>query len=330
MRRLRLVKSPAAKQWPTLLMLAIVYTTFAALLSGLFSAYPLIAMFFLAIVLTLHSSLQHEIIHGHPFKSQWLNDSLVLMPIGVFVPYHRFRDTHLAHHVDTHLTDPYDDPETAYHDRSRWQAYSRSYKALLVFNTTLVGRMLVGPAIGMIAFYRDDLQFILKGNKQIFNVYVYHVAALAVLLPLLHLYSQVHLLHYLTACYLCMSLLKIRTYAEHKAHESVPGRIAIVESRGPLGWLFLFNNYHSVHHRFPRLAWFQLPGLFEKERDHWLQKNHNNHFESYGVIFKHFLFRAREPVVHPLWSADKRNKSTAEHSHTEHSEESAQYRTIGK
>lgn len=291
-----------------------VYVSYAALLSGLFSTYPLIVICTLAMVLTLHSSLQHEIMHGHPFKRQWLNELLVLIPVGLFVPYHRFRDTHLAHHVDTNLTDPYDDPETAYHDGVRWQEYSRSYKVLLAFNTTLLGRMLIGPALGLFVFYQQDLHAIRQGNKQIIHAYLIHAAVLALLLPLLLVYSQLAFSYYLAACYLCMSLLKIRSYTEHKAHESVPGRIAVVESRGLLGWLFLFNNYHSVHHCFPGLAWFELPGAFKQHRAQWLHENKDNHFESYAIVFRRFLFKPREPVAHPLWSSHNRTQAHADQS----------------
>jgi fatty acid desaturase len=36
------------------------------------------------------------------------------------VPYLRFRDTHLAHHHDPNLTDPYDDPESNFQDPAVW------------------------------------------------------------------------------------------------------------------------------------------------------------------------------------------------------------------
>ncbi|HEU0222420.1 MAG TPA: fatty acid desaturase, partial [Paracoccaceae bacterium] len=52
----------------------------------------------LAFVLAQHSSLQHEILHGHPFRPQWLADLLAYPAVGIFVPYERFRDLHLAHH----------------------------------------------------------------------------------------------------------------------------------------------------------------------------------------------------------------------------------------
>jgi len=73
---------------------------------------PIIIVPLLALVITLHSSLQHEVIHGHPTKWAVVNALLVWPAIGLFIPYARFRDSHLAHHQDARLTDPYDDPET--------------------------------------------------------------------------------------------------------------------------------------------------------------------------------------------------------------------------
>ena len=59
---------------------------------------PVLATFLLAFVIALHSSLQHEVLHGHPFKEKWLSELTVFPAIGLFIPYQRFRDTHLAHH----------------------------------------------------------------------------------------------------------------------------------------------------------------------------------------------------------------------------------------
>ena len=56
---------------------------------------------------------------------------------------------------------------------------------------------------------------------------------------------------YLLAAYLGWSLLKIRTYLEHRAHEAARARTVVIESRGPLALLFLNNNFHVVHHMHP-------------------------------------------------------------------------------
>ena len=54
---------------------------------------------------------------GIRFKNIHLNAALVFPALSFTIPYMRFRDTHLAHHVDSRLTDPYDDPESCYLDR---------------------------------------------------------------------------------------------------------------------------------------------------------------------------------------------------------------------
>jgi len=51
-------------------------------------------------------SLQHEALHDHPFANRHLNEALVFPALAVFVPYRRFRTTHLQHHHDPALTDP--------------------------------------------------------------------------------------------------------------------------------------------------------------------------------------------------------------------------------
>ena len=64
---------------------------------------------------------------------------------------------------------------------------------------------------------------------------------------------------YLLAAYLGWSLLKIRTFLEHRAHEAARARTVIIEDRGPLALLFLNNNFHVVHHMHPGVPWYRLP-----------------------------------------------------------------------
>ena len=112
----------------------------------------------LALILAQHSSLQHEIIHGHPTRNQRLNDALVFPALGLLLPFERFRDQHLAHHYDPLLTDPHDDPETNYLDPEVWARLRRPVRAVLAVNNTLFGRMLIGPFLGMFCLWRDDLR----------------------------------------------------------------------------------------------------------------------------------------------------------------------------
>jgi len=290
-------------EWPTLALLAACYalwalaTAFAGAM-GLWAAIPI-----LAIALTLHSSLQHEVLHGHPFRDQRLSDLTVFPALGLFVPYQRFRDTHLAHHRDETLTDPYDDPESNYLDPAIWDRLPRLSRRLLAFNNTLLGRMMVGPAIGMMRFYRDDLRAALAGDRAVPRAYAMHVLGLIPALAWLGWIGTMPGWAYLIAAYGAMSILKIRTYLEHRAHETARERSVIIEDGGLLALLFLNNNYHAVHHGHPRLAWYDLPGFYRARRERFLTKNGHYWYPSYGAVFARYFVTPKDPVAHPLHRA---------------------------
>ena len=86
------------------------------------------------LALVLHASLTHEVLHGHPFPSRLASEALVVVNPGLFIPYLRFRDLHLAHHQDANLTDPYDDPETNYLDPAVWARLPRALRMVLRAN----------------------------------------------------------------------------------------------------------------------------------------------------------------------------------------------------
>ena len=105
-----------------------------------------------------------------------------------------------------------------------------------------------------------------------------------------------------------MSLLKIRTFLEHQAHERAAARSVIIEDRGPLAFLFLNNNYHAVHHAHPQVVWHKLPQLFRDRRAQFLQRNGGYRYASYADVFAKHLFRTKEPVAHPLWTISNRSQ----------------------
>jgi fatty acid desaturase len=114
--------------------------------------------------------------------------------------------------------------------------------------------------------------------------------------------SALPLWAYLVAVYLGMSVLKIRTYLEHRAHELSRGRTVIIEDRGILALLFLNNNFHAVHHSHPQISWFDLPGFYAAKRARFVQMNEGYVYRSYAEIFRAYFWRAKDPVPHPLWS----------------------------
>jgi fatty acid desaturase len=109
---------------------------------------------------------------------------------------------------------------------------------------------------------------------------------------------------YLIAAYGGLSLLKIRTYAEHRAHENLGARTAVVEGRGVLAFLFLNNNFHAVHHMYPHIAWYVLPAFYIAQKDEFMRRNHGYVYKNYGQLFRQYFFQRKEPVAHPLWPRD--------------------------
>lgn len=104
----------ATSEWPTIALTAACYGLWVLATLWAAAVWLPLGIALTAVAITLHSSLQHEVLHGHPFRRPALNAALVFPALGLFVPYLRFRDTHLAHHQDARLTDPYDDPESNY------------------------------------------------------------------------------------------------------------------------------------------------------------------------------------------------------------------------
>ncbi|WP_299724634.1 fatty acid desaturase [uncultured Tateyamaria sp.] len=277
-----------------------------AVLASLFVLAPWslgLAVVVLTLALVLHSSISHEVLHGHPFPSRIASEALVLVNPGLFVPYLRFRDTHLAHHQDARLTDPYDDPESNYLDPGVWEVLPRPLRWILAWNNTLAGRIVLGPILSQMAFMRCDWRAIRQGDAQVIKGWLLHLPGVALVLGVVWA-APMGLGWYLLACYAALSILKIRTFLEHQAHVLSRGRTVIVEDRGLLAFLFLNNNLHVVHHMHPRVPWYRLPRLYRANAARYLACNEGYRYGSYREVFARHFWRAKDPVAHPLWSPD--------------------------
>ncbi|MCX7560836.1 fatty acid desaturase [Sulfitobacter sp. F26204] len=288
-------------RWPTLGVLLVCLVVWAGALM-LPAGWGEVQWLMLVLALTLHSSFSHEILHGGLFRKTWANTLLGIFQPGLCVPYLRFRALHLAHHREAHLTDPYDDPESAYLDPAVWSRLPAWQQNLLRFNNTLLGRMIVGPVIGIGAFLRDDLRRMRRAEWDVVWHWLAHLPGVLVTLWLVHL-STVPLWSYVLACFGAMSVLRIRTFLEHRAYVQAAGRSVIIEDRGILAFLFLNNNFHAVHHMHPQVAWYELPRLYQARKDRFVRMNRGYVFGSYWQVFALYFLRSKDPVAHPLWQA---------------------------
>ncbi|MES2667365.1 MAG: fatty acid desaturase [Pseudomonadota bacterium] len=297
---------PAARdiEWPTLLIMGLTYLVWGLATTALWGLSPLLAIVVTGLCITQFSSLQHEVLHGHPFRSTALNAALVWPALTLTVPYGRFRDTHLAHHYDPNLTDPYDDPESNYCDPAVWGRMAPPLRAMLRINNTLLGRMMLGPIIGNALWLSGEARLVRAGDRAVRRDWLLHLAGLVPVVAWLWVAPMTGW-GYLAAAYLGHALLKIRTYLEHRAHIHARSRTVVVEDRGPLALLFLNNNYHSVHHSHPSVPWYRLPALFRANRSHFLRRNDGYYFASYLPVFRDYLLRQKDPVAHPVWPVVK-------------------------
>ncbi len=288
-------------EWPTLWVMVFCYAMWGISTTILYEFSAILGFIFLTLSVTLHSSLQHEVIHGHPLPNRWWSEALVFPAVGLLVPYERFRDTHLKHHYDPNLTDPYEDPETNYLDPKVWNNLSRPIQGILLFNNSLSGRILIGPAISLLILGLEDYRNARSGDWSITRAWVLHLVGIIPVLAWVWLVGSIPLWLYVVSAYLGFGLLKIRTYLEHRAHEQPRGRTVVVDDRGPLAFLFLNNNFHLVHHMQPEVPWYKLPKLFDANRERYLQRNDGYQYKNYLEIFRQYFFTRKDPVPHPLW-----------------------------
>ncbi|WP_137701566.1 fatty acid desaturase [Marimonas lutisalis] len=290
-----------AVEWPTLALIALSYAVWALGTTWAAALFLPLGMVMVVLAAALHSSLCHEVLHGHPTRHRWLNEALVFPQLTLLIPYGRFRDTHIEHHRDERLTDPYDDPETNYLDPAIWHRLPGWWRGVLRFNNTLAGRLLVGPLVAQVAFMAGDWRRIRAGEPGVLAAWLIHVPAVAAVIWWMAAFGRMPVWAWLLASYAALSILKIRTFLEHRAHEEVPGRTVIIEDRGPLAFLFLNNNLHVVHHSLPGVPWYRLWALYRAERDRFRQMNDSYLYRSYGEVFRRYFWRAKDPVPHPLW-----------------------------
>ena len=280
--------------WPTVGLIVACYAVWGL---SLWVLPQIVGALVCGVAIALHASLQHEVIHGHPTRIAWLNDLMIWPPLMVTVPYMRFKATHLAHHKDAVITDPYDDPESNYLAAGTWDRLPTVLRAVLRFNNTIAGRLSIGPFIGSIAFVLSEWRMRSRAVAVAWLVHVMAVAAVIVAV----IASPMSLWAYAVAVYIGMAILKLRTFLEHQAHARASGRSVIVERGGVFGFLFLNNNLHVVHHMHPKVAWYHLPALYRSRKNHYLRCNGGYVYQSYGAVIRQYFWRAKDSVAHPLW-----------------------------
>ena len=287
-------------EWPTLALVFAIYGGWLAL-TYFWQSIPLWLLIPLAAwTVAWQGSLQHEIIHGHPTRVRALNDALGWPPLSLWLPYPIYKLSHLQHHRDERLTDPLDDPESFYITEKAWSDAPAWLKALLRFNQTLLGRLIVGPAFMIGFFLHAEFGLVVANEGKRRRIWAIQAALVAVVLFWVLAVCQMPFWLYLLAfVYAGGALTRIRSFAEHRFADNHEERTAIVEGGGPLALLFLNNNLHVLHHLRPTIAWYDLPALYRAHRETLVQHNGGLVYRNYGELFSRFFVKPHDKLLHP-------------------------------
>ncbi len=295
---------PPGVEWPTVALALAIYGGWLAL-TWFYQAWPGWLVFpGLAWLVAWQSSLQHEVLHGHPTRIRAINDALGVPPLLLWLPYHLYRVSHLRHHDDARLTDPLDDPESRYWLPEQWQQLSRWGKGLVLAQSSYLGRVLLGPAwvIGRFAWFQG--RALAYGHPGVRRVWASHLLGVALVLAWVWGVCGMNPLFYLAGVvYPATSLMLIRSFAEHRAAEGIRERIALVERAPLLGLLYLNNNLHLVHHAWPELSWWRIPRVYRRHRDAFIAANGGLVYAGYLDVARRFWLTPHDKVLHPFGRA---------------------------
>jgi fatty acid desaturase len=251
-------------------------------------------------VVAWHFSLQHEAIHAFRSAPQWLRWAVVMPPIGLWLPFPLYFASHRQHHRNAQLTVPGVDTESVYWRAADWQRLPAWRQAVLMANQTLAGRVLIGPVLRLEKLLVREVQKIRSGDRSHLKHWLVHLVLVAALFAYISAVCGMPWWQYLLLfAWPAFCLGWVRPFIEHRYGEHPDERTAIIESNRFWSLLFLNNNYHAIHHRHPRLAWWRIPAYWRRHHEQVLRDNGRFHFPGYAEVARRWLTRPVFKPVHP-------------------------------
>lgn len=271
--------------WPSValgLLLAASYLAAVGLaLAGVISLWVAVAV--VAVVTYLSYTVLHESVHGSITGNQrslrWLNKALGYLAAWiVMIPLTAHRHEHMAHH--RYANDEARDPD--FH----------------------MGRMrdsLVAPVLAVFRAYTSQFSYYARNRwasaapKQNLALCLEVAAAVVPRLALIAAGYWIEGLMLFVVAWLIGAIMLLELFANivHRPHDRVGRYIdtSTVLLPRPLGklvtWLWMFQNYHSIHHLFPRVPFYKYAELYEEIEEI---------MEAKGAPVYRVTFRGLEPL----------------------------------
>ena len=297
-------KTDSPVEWPTWVLIISVYSSWLGGLAFYHELGHLPAGLLLVLTGAIHMSVQHELLHGHPTRSDFINGLIAYPPITLLFPYPIYKATHITHHYNPNLTIPGVDPESFYVRRQTWESSHSVIRAFYTFRMTLFGRLATGPAYSALLLSRDLLSNIAHLSVKGIVVWTMHLLLVALLLYWVSEYFEIPVWHYLIIAYLANALAMLRSFYEHRAVENIDQRSVIIECGWFFQLLFLNNNYHFLHHQQPAMPWYRLPAAHRKTRAESLQRNGIFTHPGYSHWVSNNMLKPVDSPIHPFSDED--------------------------
>jgi fatty acid desaturase len=287
-------------EWPSVVLLFLIYSGWLILTWFSYALPWWVISGVGAVLLAWHSSFQHELIHGHPTPWRHVNRALAFPPLSLWLPFELYRRSHLIHHRDERLTDPLDDPESYYWTQQQWDELGPISKRLVQIQTTLMGRLIIGPGWNILRFFKYEIIALIGGKRSHAGVWIRHGIGCVVILGWVNGVCGLSIWFYvLGVVYPGTALLLIRSFAEHRAADGVRQRTAIVENAGFFGLLFLYNNLHAAHHAEPMMPWYEIPAWYRTHRSRLIAENGGLVYNGYWDVARRYFFVGHDRPQHP-------------------------------
>lgn len=251
----------APGEWRTVLVIIAVYggTIATTLAHDWLGAVPTVLL--LAWFGAWHLSMQHEIIHGHPFRSSRLNAILGSIPVTLWIPFLCFRRDHLEHH-EADLTNPELDNESYYVSQETWDRSGRIRRAAYWANRTLLFRMFVWVVVSTVTYLSMVVRQAIAGTHGRRQALALHLVGLVPVIWFVTEVAGMPLWQFaLGTMYGGRVLNALRPFPEHKYLEGSEERTAMIMAGPVLSLLMLNNNLHVAHHEEPWVPWYDFGAL---------------------------------------------------------------------
>jgi len=248
--------------WPTVILGLVLWLSYVASIAmalmgvlSLWLAFPIVVAITYASYTVAHDSV-HGSISGNNRSLRWLTKALGYMAAWtMMIPLTAHRHEHMAHHRDTN--DPEHDPDfpvSRMGDSVAATIHATLQITLGQFSHYFKHRWKTAPAKQNLVLCLEVAAAMIPRLAIVFSGYWLEGLVLFVLAWFIGV----------------VILLYLFAYIVHRPHERT-GRYVDTSTillPGPLGtlltWLWLFQNYHSIHHLFPRVPFYQYAKLYEE------------------------------------------------------------------